>query len=90
MSVSSGSYHNCVLRTDGQIVCWGQNIYGQLGIGNTTNIGTSPTQMGDNLQSVDLGTGHPNSPCVLKTCDSCWPVATFFYCLESFECSLVC
>ena len=59
MSIASGGFHTCTLRTDGRIVCWGQNTYGQLGIGNTTNVGTSPSQMGNNLQPVNLGAG-PN------------------------------
>ena len=31
------------------------NIYGQLGLGHTSNIGDSSNEMGDALQDTDLG-----------------------------------
>jgi alpha-tubulin suppressor-like RCC1 family protein len=36
-SLTAGGYHSCALRRDGSVVCWGQNNYGQLGDGTTTN-----------------------------------------------------
>ena len=39
------------------MVCWGSNRDGQLGIGSTTDVGTSASDMGVNLQAVNLGTG---------------------------------
>ena len=29
VQVSAGEYHTCALRTDGSLVCWGYNVYGQ-------------------------------------------------------------
>ena len=57
-NLALGQQHTCALRSDGKIVCWGSNSYGQLGIGNTITIGTSLRQMGSNLTLVDLGTGE--------------------------------
>ena len=31
LSVSTGEYHACVLLADGEVVCWGDNFYGQCG-----------------------------------------------------------
>ena len=56
-AITAGDSHTCALRSDGQVVCWGMNDFGQLGIGNRSNVGTGQWQMGSNLTSVDLGTG---------------------------------
>jgi alpha-tubulin suppressor-like RCC1 family protein len=36
-SVTAGYGHTCATRTDGTLWCWGQNYFGQLGIGNYTS-----------------------------------------------------
>ena len=56
-AITAGAYHTCVLFASREVVCWGQNSAGQLGIGSTTSVGTSAGQMGANLQKVDLGPG---------------------------------
>lgn len=33
-SVSAGSYHSCALTLAGSVLCWGQNIQGELGVGD--------------------------------------------------------
>ena len=44
--LTAGSAHNCVLRKSGPPLCWGYNVYGQLGAG-TTNPHPSPTPVVD-------------------------------------------
>jgi alpha-tubulin suppressor-like RCC1 family protein len=39
IQVFSGNGYNCVLFKSGNIKCWGSNSRGQLGYGNTNNIG---------------------------------------------------
>lgn len=56
-SVASGINHVCVLATTNQIKCYGYNLEGELGLGDTTNRGTAPSHMGDNLPFIDLGAG---------------------------------
>jgi len=46
-----------VLLNDGNVKCWGGGYYGRLGQGTATDIGVSADQMGDNLPTVNLGTG---------------------------------
>lgn len=42
---SLGGAHTLAIKTDGTLWAWGQNFYGQLGIGNNTNTNT-PVQIG--------------------------------------------
>ena len=56
--VSAGYSHTCVLWDDGEIGCWGDNSYGQLGIGSSTDIGDQAGEMGENLVLVDLPSGR--------------------------------
>ncbi|MFT6631004.1 MAG: alpha-tubulin suppressor-like RCC1 family protein [Bacteriovoracaceae bacterium] len=58
ISIHSKGYHNCAIFNDGGLKCWGQNNYGQLGIGNTTQKGDGGSEMGDFLPFIDVGTGE--------------------------------
>ena len=49
---------SCALLTDGDVKCWGGNDVGQLGTGDTLNRGDEPDEMGNNLTTVNLGTGR--------------------------------
>jgi hypothetical protein len=53
--ISAGDDHTCAWFEDGRLKCWGENDYGQLGLGDMVSRGTKPDQMGDRLPFVDLG-----------------------------------
>jgi alpha-tubulin suppressor-like RCC1 family protein len=53
-AIAAGLGHTCALRSNGSLVCWGWNGYGQLGIGSTKNVGDFP---GYRLAAVNLGSG---------------------------------
>jgi alpha-tubulin suppressor-like RCC1 family protein len=48
-AIATGWAHTCVILTKGDVLCWGLNDQGQLGIGNTTSTKTP--------SAVSLGTG---------------------------------
>ena len=74
VSMVAGSNHTCVRLNGNSIKCWGANIHGQLGLGNTTSYNTP--------QVVNVGTGHTvqslflggNSTCAILDNDKikCW------------------
>jgi alpha-tubulin suppressor-like RCC1 family protein len=56
--ITAGYAHSCFILDNGSVKCWGENSYGQLGLGDTINRGDNSSEMGDNLTSIDLGTGR--------------------------------
>lgn len=55
-SVHCGYTFTCAVLTDGSMKCWGSNDQGQLGQGSTTEIGGNPSEMGNFLPAINLGT----------------------------------
>ena len=54
-AIFAGFNHTCALLDNADVKCWGNNQYGQLGIGNAVNMGDDlGGEMGDNLPAVDL------------------------------------
>ena len=61
VEVSAGSAHTCVRFDDESIECWGANLQGRLGYGNTDAIATpsrTPVPVGDGVLQVDGGGSH--------------------------------
>ncbi len=58
VAIAAGTVHTCALLHDGSVKCWGDNEYGELGLGDTVTRGNRPFQMGDALPPVDLGAGR--------------------------------
>ncbi len=52
--LAAGGRHSCALLDNGNVKCWGNNAFGQLGLDATDDRGNVPGQMGDNLPFVDL------------------------------------
>lgn len=53
--IAAGGDHTCAVLVGGAVRCWGYNVYGQLGYGNTSNVGDNETVY--SVGNVDLGSG---------------------------------
>ncbi len=69
---AGGAYHTCALTTFGAGYCWGLNIYGELGDGNTENT-SSPVPVAGGITFSTIGAGAYFS-CALSAADGayCW------------------
>ncbi|KAJ1464094.1 regulator of chromosome condensation 1/beta-lactamase-inhibitor protein II, partial [Baffinella frigidus] len=72
--ISAGSSHTCAILDNNMLKCWGDNSYGQLGYGHTTQKGgnTGFNDMGGMLPYVNLGTYQGNSVTVLSVSCGKW------------------
>jgi len=73
--ISTGHSHTCAILDDGSVNCWGDNTYGQLGDGTTTDRST-PTQtssLGTDRAAVAITAGGLHTCAILADGSvSCW------------------
>jgi alpha-tubulin suppressor-like RCC1 family protein len=78
VGIATGAFHTCALLDTGAVRCWGDNAYGQLGYGNTEDIGDdeTPASAGDvglGGTAVRIATGATHSCALLDTgAVRCW------------------
>jgi alpha-tubulin suppressor-like RCC1 family protein len=53
VQITTGDTHACALLDTDEVVCWGPNDFGQLGLGHTQTIGDDETP--DSIAPIDLG-----------------------------------
>ncbi|MFM2308800.1 MAG: hypothetical protein RLY87_921, partial [Chloroflexota bacterium] len=79
--IAAGSAYTCAILTDRSLRCFGQNTYGQLGLGNTDNYGDESSEVGTGLPVPNIGqtvkfiaAGHSNTTCAIRADDEtvCW------------------
>ncbi len=57
ITVTAGGSHTCALTSDDDLHCWGENGYGQVGVGSNTDQVT-PQLVASDVSSVSAGTSH--------------------------------
>lgn len=82
LSIDMSDRTTCAITSANELKCWGDNAYGQLGIGSVDRIGNGAGEMGNSLVAVNLGTGKTptkvmtsiNSTCALLNDSTvkCW------------------
>lgn len=81
-----GSAHACAILSNDTVKCWGANGDGQLGLGDTSDRGDQPNEMGEFLPALDFGPGLTaralsaggDHTCAILSDDSvrCWGAAS--------------
>ncbi len=82
-AIAVGASHSCALMEDDSVRCWGLNQFGQLGLGNSENLGDD--ELLDTAPAVDVGGGvdrivaHWMQTCALRHDGAvvCWGDNTF-------------
>lgn len=69
-SLAGGSRHSCGIAEDGSLYCWGVNVHGQLGVGDTADRDT-PTRVGAASDWVEVTCGGLHS-CGLRAGGTLW------------------
>ncbi|WP_408891256.1 cadherin-like domain-containing protein [Myxococcus faecalis] len=70
-ALAAGGRHTCALLDDGSVKCWGDNNWGELGLGDTAERGVGPGEMGDALPRVNLGTGRTAKAIAAREFSTC-------------------
>ena len=73
IAISLGDYHSCALLENGDLKCWGENYYGKLGTGDSTNLNipSAAINLGGKAMAISLGDWH--SCAILEGGDlKCW------------------
>lgn len=73
LSISAGRSHTCALRTDGTVVCWGNDEAGQLGNGTVNLLTNDPVVVSGLNDAVAVAAG-PDYTCAVHAGGglSCW------------------
>ncbi|HEV8254093.1 MAG TPA: hypothetical protein VGQ78_05020, partial [Vicinamibacteria bacterium] len=71
-SLDADGLHSCGAKSNGEVFCWGSNVYGQLGDGTTTTR-PSPVKVAGAVSFISVSTGE-NHTCARSNAGTayCW------------------
>jgi alpha-tubulin suppressor-like RCC1 family protein len=71
--IAAGKNHTCVVREDHTVACWGDDIFGQLGDGNTNTRSAAPVDVKDLTDAKAIAAGAAFSCAIRETGEAvCW------------------
>lgn len=70
VSITAGAGHSCALLGDGTVECWGDNLYGQLGVGDNADKASATAVV--NLTDVVALAGGYHHTCATKADGTLW------------------
>lgn len=79
-AIATGNFSSCAILEDGSVRCWGDNQFGQLGYGNTDDVGddetpatAGPVSLGAGRKATAVSVGRYHACAILDTGDArCW------------------
>ncbi len=80
-SVSTGNGHTCAILGNGSLACWGDDSFGQLGTGSSTDDETEPVliDMPGGLDAVEVSAGNTLTCAILEDgFPYCWGDNTYY------------
>jgi alpha-tubulin suppressor-like RCC1 family protein len=80
VAITGGGYHTCAILDNGKVRCWGRASVGQLGYGNTRQIGdtetpasVAPVRLGAGRKAVAISAGYLHTCALLDNGNvRCW------------------
>lgn len=73
VAITAGGSHTCALRANGEVLCWGKNQDGEVGIGVTPQPVPTPTLVSGLAPATAIGAGDAHTCALLATGDVyCW------------------
>ncbi len=75
--VAAGQSHSCALRSTGEVVCWGLDVFGQLGTGAIGDCSIAPVGVVGLTDAVQIAAGGHSTCAVRATGEvACWGANT--------------
>jgi alpha-tubulin suppressor-like RCC1 family protein len=72
IAAGGSSSHSCAVVSGGAAMCWGRNVWGQLG-DNSTNSSSVPVQVSNLASGVTaIATGNVHSCAIVNGAAMCW------------------
>jgi alpha-tubulin suppressor-like RCC1 family protein len=76
-SIAAGRAHTCAVDTSGNVLCWGDNTFGQLGTGTSGGLQLTPVQVSGATGFTAVAAGDDHSCGIASGQVRCWGRSDF-------------